>query len=104
MVRSIQLICASSVLLLSGCSYFYGDNGIIHNRDTEYLSARTTPPLIIPHGLSSSTIETHYPVSDRNDPENLKQLNLVPPELGNPENYKTVPKADPANKTDIAIE
>lgn len=71
----------SLLLLLSGCSYLYGDKGIVRNRETDYLNAKSIPPLQIPPGLSSSTIQAHYPVPDRNYPDSAKKINLEPPLL-----------------------
>jgi uncharacterized lipoprotein len=69
------------VTLLAGCSYIYGDQGFIRNRSVEYTKAQSIPPLKIPSGLSSSTMESHYPVSDANYPNSKTPVNLIPPEL-----------------------
>jgi uncharacterized lipoprotein len=68
-------------VLLTSCSYIYGDQGVIHNRSTEYTKATSIPPLKIPPGLSSSTMEDHYPVSDVDYPSSKTPINLTPPEL-----------------------
>lgn len=69
------------VCLLSGCSYFYGDNQVIMNRDTDYLSAKSIPPLKIPPGMSSKTISAEYPVSEREYPASTVKPDLTPPYL-----------------------
>lgn len=69
------------ILLLTNCTYIYGDKGIIKNRDTDYLKARSVPPLKIPPGLSSDLINAHYPVSYRDYPESSKKPSLIPPDL-----------------------
>ena len=66
--------------VITSCSYIYGDNKVIANRDTDYLKARSIPPLKIPPGLSSDTIEARYPVSERVY-SNVQQPSLIPPEL-----------------------
>lgn len=76
-----KLVLASLVLALSACSHIYGENGVITSRDTTYLKARTTPPLRIPPGLSSSTIHEDYPIPERNYPVNAQNVSLVPPGL-----------------------
>lgn len=81
MFRYIKLICFTAILALTGCSHLYGDNSVLTNRDTDYLRARSNPPLAIPPGMSSSTVETHYPVPDRNYPDSQKKVDLTPPEL-----------------------
>lgn len=79
MVRKLFVIIL--VALLAGCSYIYGDQGVIRNRSVEYTKAQSIPPLRIPPGLSSSTIEAHYPVSDAEYPNSKTPVNLIPPEL-----------------------
>ena len=68
-------------LTLAGCTLFNGNKGIIQNRGTDYLKARSIPPLRIPPGMSSSSIHAKYPVSERYYPESQKNVNLTPPEL-----------------------
>lgn len=82
MLRYIKLLCVLLLTVLTGCSYIYGgDNSFIQNRDTDYLKAKSIPPLRIPPGLSSSTIQAHYPVSDQYYPNSTQKINLTPPEL-----------------------
>jgi uncharacterized lipoprotein len=71
----------TSVLFLSGCSYIYGNNGIIINRNTDYLKARSIQPLKMPPGTSSSTIHAEYPVPDRQHQGSLTKPDLTPPYL-----------------------
>lgn len=68
------------LLALTGCGYFYGENGMVRNRELDYQRARSIPPLRIPPGLSSSTITAHYPVSEKNYTHHTK-VDLTPPEL-----------------------
>ena len=68
-------------LAMVGCSHIYGGDGIIQNRGTDYLKAKSVPPLQIPPGLSSSTIHETYPVSNRAYPNSDKPVSLVPPGL-----------------------
>ncbi len=69
------------MICLTSCSRFYNSQNFIQNRETDYLKAKTVPPLRIPPGLSSSTITAHYPVSDRQYPGSNVPVNLTPPEL-----------------------
>ncbi len=81
-MRYINLILSLlAVTTIASCSYLYGDQGVIQNRDTDYLKAKSIPPLHIPPGLSSSTIEAHYPVSEKSYPPGTERVNLTPPEL-----------------------
>jgi len=69
----------SSILMLTACTF--SNHNVIANRDTAYLSAKSVPPLQIPPGLASSTIQAEYPVSDRQYPESAKHVSLIPPDL-----------------------
>ncbi|MEO8400984.1 MAG: hypothetical protein ABI597_04200 [Gammaproteobacteria bacterium] len=80
-IKTIGLM--SLILTISGCSHVFGNHGVIQDRGSDYLKAKSIPPLRIPPGLSSSTIEASYPVSDRYYPTGDKPLNLIPPELNN---------------------
>lgn len=77
----IKIVAILSLFAVTGCSHVYGDKGVIHNRDMEYLKAQSIPPMKIPPGLSSSTIQAHYPVSDKDYPGSNQPVDLVPPEL-----------------------
>jgi outer membrane protein assembly factor BamC len=79
----IAIIALSLVMtgVLTSCSYIYGDKGVIQNRSTDYLKARSIPPLQIPPGLSSSSIHEAYPVSNRDYPYATQEISLVPPGL-----------------------
>ncbi len=68
-------------IFLTSCSYIYGDRGIIPDRDTDYLKAKSTPPLQIPPGLSSDTIQAYYPIPERESTQPVRKPNLIPPEL-----------------------
>lgn len=76
-----KLFLIMLAFILSSCTYVYGDKSIIQNRSTDYLKARSVPPLQIPPGLSSSTIHEAYPVSNRDYPNSTQPINLVPPGL-----------------------
>ena len=69
------------MLFISACTYIYGENGVIVNRNTDYLKAKSIPPLHIPPGYSSSTIHASFPVSDKQYPPALYSPDLTPPNL-----------------------
>ncbi len=69
------------ILTLTSCSYIYGNNGVIINRNTDYLKARSIPPLKIPPGLSSSTMVTKYPVPEKQYSGSAMRPDLAPPYL-----------------------
>lgn len=71
--RLFQLLIISLLLTLSACSLWY-------NRDLDYLSACSIAPIRVPPGLSSSQIDSHYPVQPCVYYQS-KQVNITPPEL-----------------------
>jgi uncharacterized lipoprotein len=76
----LKNILMISTVFLTSCTYIYGDQGVIPDRDTDYLKAKSVPPLKIPPGFSSDTIQAYYPIPERTT-ENLQKPNLIPPEL-----------------------
>lgn len=78
------VLCAAVLGLMTlgvvSCSFSKSNN---HPRVQEqnYLAARSIPPLRIPPGVSSSSIHTEYPVSDRQYPESALKVNIEPPGL-----------------------
>lgn len=91
MLRFLKIVCLLSVIILNGCCYIYGEKGIIQHRDTDYMRAYSIPPLRIPPCLASSTIQAHYPVSERYYGP-LKRIDLTPPELYQPRVYYIAPR------------
>ncbi|GEM_PF-1799502 len=89
-MRFTRIFFWLSLLFLTSCSAIYGNKGVIQNRDTDYLYARSIPPMQVPPGLSSSQIQAHYPVSDRYYPTATCRLDLTPPELYT---YQTQPNS-----------
>lgn len=74
--RSILLL---SMLMLSSCSYVKRQN-IVQDRDTQYLCAKSIPPLRIPPCLNSHLFSSQYPVSDRFAGCDAN-VNILPPGL-----------------------
>lgn len=80
----MKILMRSSILLLllslTSCSYF-STASVMNSQDKNYLSARSIPPLRIPPGISTTTFESDYPVSDKSFPVSQLQVNLTPPGL-----------------------
>lgn len=70
------------ILILNGCTYFTKPS-FFQNRNQEYLTAKSIPPLKIPPGLSSSAFENDYPVSNKYYSTSAKSVSLEPPSLYN---------------------
>lgn len=79
MYKNIFLIIL--MLSISACTYIYGENGVIINRNTDYLKAKSIPPLQIPPGYSSSMIHATYPISEKQYPPAFYSPDLTPPNL-----------------------
>ncbi len=47
---------------LSGCGYFWGEDGIFRNRENDYLKAESIPPLVLPAGVHSESMGELYPI------------------------------------------
>ena len=77
-IRSFSLLFL--MVLIISCTHIPRPS-FIENRNTHYLTAKNSPPLRIPPGLSSSAFDNYYPVSDRAYPESLKNVSIVPPGL-----------------------
>jgi uncharacterized lipoprotein len=85
MLSYIKLFCVTGfALTIMSCSHVYGENGVIKDRDNEYLKAQNIAPLQIPPGYGSANIQSHYPVSGKQYPTNDARINLAPPGLNNP--------------------
>ena len=67
-------------IFLMSCATF-SPSSMIKSKNREYLSAESIPPLRIPPGIASSTIQTYYPVSYKNYPPATLDVNLIPPGL-----------------------
>lgn len=78
LIRYIVLSFIFSSLI--SCSYI-PRTAQIQDRDKDYLSARTIPPIRVPPGTSSQAIHNYYPVSSNEYPESDKKVNLLPPGL-----------------------
>lgn len=77
-LRVLASFTMLSLVLLSGCSYISKPSYLQH-RDTDYLTAKTEKPLLIPTGLSSNAIHSEYPVSEHAYEGQSKTVSLLPP-------------------------
>lgn len=81
-MRYIKLFLITALFApLLGCSHVYGDRGVLKNHERDYLKAQSIPPMRIPPGLSSSNIQTIYPVPEKQYPANQVSIGLIPPGL-----------------------
>jgi uncharacterized lipoprotein len=76
----VRLFILSCTFLLISCSYF-SKQTLIANRDKQYLSARSIPPLKIPPDGFAKPFQSTYPVSNQYYPEAAKKVSIVPPGL-----------------------
>ncbi len=47
---------------LSGCGYFWGEDGMFRNRENDYLKAESIPPLVLPPEVHSESMGELYPI------------------------------------------
>jgi uncharacterized lipoprotein len=78
-IRAISVL--SLVTLLMGCSHIYGENGMLKDRDNDYLKAQNIAPIQVPPGYGSQNIQAHYPVSEKQYTTNMAKVDLLPPGL-----------------------
>jgi uncharacterized lipoprotein len=69
-----KLMLLSIVLSVTGCSWLYGEHGIIHDRADDYLKAKTEPRLTLPEGTSTAAIQDAVTVPELSD----DALNSIP--------------------------
>lgn len=58
----LTLLVAGLGVSLSGCSTFFGDEGVFRNRSGDYLKADNIPPLVLPPGKKSESMGELYPI------------------------------------------
>lgn len=75
-IRFILFLFIFSTLV--SCSWI---SSPFKNRDTEYLKARSIPPLRLPPGISSHSFHSSYPVSSTTYPRAVEDVSLMPPGL-----------------------
>ncbi len=73
-------VISSLVLSITSCSHLYGEQGVLKNRENDYLKAQNIAPLQIPPGYNSDEIQAHYPVSEKQYPGSPR-IDLTPPGL-----------------------
>ena len=56
------LIIACALLLLPGCSWLFGDEGLFTSRTYEYLSVEESRDLVLPDGMELPAIHDQYPI------------------------------------------
>lgn len=47
---------------LSGCGFFFGDDGVFRNRENDYLKADNIPPLVLDESLDTRALSELYPI------------------------------------------
>ena len=60
------LIIACALLLLPGCSWLFGDEGLFPSRTYDYLSVEESRDLVLPDGMELPAIHDQYPIPANN--------------------------------------
>lgn len=76
-MRFLTLLLLTTLI---SCSYLY-PSSILKNNNKEYSSAKSIPPLRIPPGIASSTMQSYYPIPYRSYPPSAFDVKLTPPGL-----------------------
>lgn len=63
---------------LGGCGYLFGDDGLFPDRSREYREAVELPPMDLPPGRQSETLEPIYPIPPVTAEERAQMRNGVP--------------------------
>ncbi|WMS87445.1 outer membrane protein assembly factor BamC [Pleionea litopenaei] len=61
-MKYLTIIALSSSAFLSGCSWLYSENGLVHDSTNDYKKAKQTQPLKVPEGYSTDKIQNQYVV------------------------------------------
>lgn len=59
-----KILVTGFIFLLGGCSWIYGDNGLIHSSEYDYLKATEEKPLELPPGFQDARLQELYPVPE----------------------------------------
>jgi outer membrane protein assembly factor BamC len=77
-------LCGILLACVSGCSHIYGENGVIKNRETDYLKAQDIGTMQLPPGYNTKVLQNNYPVTANQYPDNRARVDLTPPGLAAP--------------------
>ena len=72
----IVIFLFSVTCLVTACDTIYGESGLIHDRNQDYLKSQNRPPLRVPPSLSKVKISNEYNIQAV---AGLKAPNLAPP-------------------------
>lgn len=64
MKYSAFLAAGLSAFLVSGCGFFFGDEGYFRDRSNDYLKARTLPPMEVPAGADERVLGELYGIPE----------------------------------------
>jgi uncharacterized lipoprotein len=74
------LISLMTLITLSGCWPLGGQNGLIHNRENDYLKSQSEPDLTIPASLSKKEINAEHVIPALpNAKPPTEPVSIVPP-------------------------
>lgn len=84
MRNSIKVVCISLIVIaLGACSSLPRKYQVFRNNSKDYLQAGTVPPLRIPPGYASASIDDYYPVPNAQKAQALSSASpaLLPPNI-----------------------
>lgn len=77
--KPIMIFCLCG--LMASCSYI--SKPFSKNGHSDYMSAKSIPPLSIPAGVPAENFQDTYPVSTRTYPKDEVNVSIIPPGLNN---------------------
>lgn len=61
-MKFVKLLVPVLVPVVSGCSWLYGEQGLIHDSTNDYLKAKEQRPLNVPEGYDKSRLQNELPI------------------------------------------
>ncbi len=82
-MKLVKLLVLVLVPVMSGCSWLYGEQGLIHDSTNDYLKAKEQSPLQVPEGYDQSRLQNELsipPISSKAEQQALgPELDKQPP-------------------------
>ena len=60
----VKLLFLTGVLVVSGCSWLFGEEGVFPDHNNDYLKAQESADIVLPEGITAESIRTDYPIPE----------------------------------------
>ncbi|NVJ50221.1 MAG: outer membrane protein assembly factor BamC [Gammaproteobacteria bacterium] len=78
-MKLLSVVVLAVSFTLSGCSWLYGENALIHDSSNDYKKTQQTPPLKMPEGLNNAAIQDELVVPPISNQQGSTQDLTKPP-------------------------